>query len=88
MEEKSNSATRITRSLFFSRSDVIPPPPGARVMGCFSADGVAKPPGDPRMKEICHPNCVRLYAVFDEEHQNGKIYAVMELFGSCPPVAR
>lgn len=30
------------------------------------------------MKEICHPNCVRLYAVFDEEHQNGKIYAVME----------
>ena len=53
------------------------------------ADGVAKPPGDPRMKEICHPNCVRLYAVFDEEHQNGKIYAVMERFGSCPaPVAR
>jgi len=33
------------------------------------------------MKEICHPNCVRLYAIFDEEHQNGKIYAVMEHVG-------
>ena len=65
--------------------------PPLRVPGWWDvdADGVAKPPGDPRMKEICHPNCVRLYAVFDEEHQNGKIYAVMELFGSCPaPVAR
>ena len=64
-------------------------PPSVPGWWDVDADGVAKPPGDPRMEEICHPNCVRLYAVFDEEHQNGKIYAVMERFGSCPaPVAR
>ncbi|CAK9081818.1 unnamed protein product [Durusdinium trenchii] len=30
------------------------------------------------MKGITHPGCVRLYAIFDEAHQNGKIYAVLE----------
>lgn len=36
------------------------------------------------MKEICHPNCIRLIAIFDEEHENGKIYAVMELVSAGP----
>eukprot|EP00438_Fugacium_kawagutii_P018960 Skav204646 [mRNA] locus=scaffold3135:62746:63633:- [translate_table: standard] len=36
------------------------------------------------MKEISHPNCIRLIAIFDEEHENGKIYAVMELVDAGP----
>jgi len=36
------------------------------------------------MKQVLHPNCLRLYAVLDEPDPNGKLYLVIELAAKGP----
>merc|ERR1719284_1926761 len=30
------------------------------------------------MRDLAHPNCIRLFAIFDEGHADGKLYLVLE----------